>query len=238
MKHIKLSLILALFAVIVTSCSSDDDVIFGPKEYVDLGLPSGTLWATCNIGATEPEDMGQLFAWGEVVPKKIGPIEGEEEGGHIVDADGYYVDLKESYKWWNEGFTKYSGMYYNSMMADDCQDYVAILESCDDAATVNWGKDWKTPTPEQWKELISNCVVYAYGNSICYRAKNGNTIEFPVYWKYNPCTSGMNQTSYWTNELDSSTKDCVIIYTQDFSKMKIARDHRWNTCLIRPVRNK
>jgi len=41
------------------------------KEYVDLGLPSGTLWATCNIGATKPEESGFYFAWGETMPKKI-----------------------------------------------------------------------------------------------------------------------------------------------------------------------
>lgn len=41
------------------------------KEYVDLGLPSGTLWRTCNIGATKPEESGSYFAWGETVPKNI-----------------------------------------------------------------------------------------------------------------------------------------------------------------------
>ena len=38
-------------------------------EYVDLGLPSGTLWATCNVGADKPEDFGDYFAWGETTPK-------------------------------------------------------------------------------------------------------------------------------------------------------------------------
>ena len=41
------------------------------KEYVDLGLPSGTLWATCNIGATKPEESGSYFAWGKLVLKRI-----------------------------------------------------------------------------------------------------------------------------------------------------------------------
>ena len=39
-------------------------------EYVDLGLPSGTLWATCNVGANSPEEFGYFFAWGETQPKE------------------------------------------------------------------------------------------------------------------------------------------------------------------------
>ena len=40
-------------------------------EYVDLGLPSGTLWATCNVGADTPEGYGDYFAWGETEPKEV-----------------------------------------------------------------------------------------------------------------------------------------------------------------------
>lgn len=45
------------------SCSKED------HDYVDLGLPSGTLWATCNVGASRPEEYGDYFAWGETEPK-------------------------------------------------------------------------------------------------------------------------------------------------------------------------
>ena len=40
-------------------------------DYVDLGLPSGTLWAICNVGADKPEDYGDYFAWGETTPKEL-----------------------------------------------------------------------------------------------------------------------------------------------------------------------
>ena len=40
-------------------------------QFVDLGLPSGTLWATCNVGAIRPEDFGNYYAWGEIAPKSI-----------------------------------------------------------------------------------------------------------------------------------------------------------------------
>ena len=39
-------------------------------EYVDLGLPSGKLWATCNIGASSSEENGSYFAWAETEPKE------------------------------------------------------------------------------------------------------------------------------------------------------------------------
>jgi len=71
MKKILLLMAIALPFVLI-SCSDDKDEPENPKEHewVDLGLPSGTLWATCNIGANRPEEYGDYFAWGEVSPKK------------------------------------------------------------------------------------------------------------------------------------------------------------------------
>lgn len=55
----------------VTSSNSDGaDGVIGGHEYVDLGLPSGTLWATYNVGATSPYEKGDYFAWGEVEPRE------------------------------------------------------------------------------------------------------------------------------------------------------------------------
>ncbi len=105
--------------------------------YVDLGLPSGTLWATYNVGATAPEEYGDYFAWGE-------------------------TQSKEAYDWSNEGDYKYGirdtsdkpdgGMTkYNSI------DNLRTLESSDDAASVNWGSDWRTPTKADFDELLEAC---------------------------------------------------------------------------------
>lgn len=49
---------------------SEPDGVIGGHEYVDLGLPSGTLWATYNVGATSPYEKGQYFAWGETDPRE------------------------------------------------------------------------------------------------------------------------------------------------------------------------
>ena len=69
----KILLLMAIVAVplVFISCGDDKDEPAAPDghQYVDLGLPSGTLWATCNIGANSPEEYGDYFAWGETVPK-------------------------------------------------------------------------------------------------------------------------------------------------------------------------
>ena len=117
------------------SCSSDDDDDNKNKndkdnhEYVDLGLPSGTLWATCNVGASKPEEYGDYFAWGETKTKET--YQGE------------------NYKWVNgDLFTKYctNSLYGNV-------DNLLELLPEDDAATANWGNNWCTPSKDQFDEL-------------------------------------------------------------------------------------
>ncbi len=113
-------------------------------EYIDLGLPSGTLWATCNIGAENPEDYGLYFAWGETT-------------GYTQDtSDGHSFNWA-SYKWCNgsnDTQTKYcyDGRYGNNGFTDT----LAELEPEDDAAYVNWGSGWRTPSKEQFDELINS----------------------------------------------------------------------------------
>ena len=105
-------------------------------EYVDLGLPSGTLWATCNVGATKPEDYGDYFAWGEIEPKT--------------------EYSWETYKWCNGSndiLTKYN---YNSNRGT--VDNKMALDISDDAAHTIWKGNWRIPTKEQFKELLDNCT--------------------------------------------------------------------------------
>lgn len=107
--------------------------------FVDLGLPSGTLWATCNVGADTPEGYGDYFAWGETSPKTA-----------------YFWS---TYKYCNGGeglntLTKYCSK--PSCGYNGFTDNLTMLQSGDDAATVNWGNGWSTPTEEQWLELEEN----------------------------------------------------------------------------------
>ena len=104
-------------------------------DYVDLGLPSGTMWAAYNVGATKPEEYGGYYAWGET----------EEKEDYSW----------ETYKWCNGSsntITKYcTNDGYGTV------DGKITLDPEDDVAHVKWGGDWRMPTEAEQAELRSNC---------------------------------------------------------------------------------
>lgn len=132
--------------------------------YVDLGLPSGTLWATYNVGANAPEDYGDYFAWGEIVPK---------------DCCG----MNNYQHWINDNrLTKYnnnSNYGYNGFT-----DTLTTLLPEDDAATTNWGAGWRTPTMGEWQELLDNTTTtWTTSNGVygrLFTATNGETLFMPA----------------------------------------------------------
>ena len=134
--------------------------------YVDLGLPSGTLWATCNVGADAPEKYGYYFAWGETQPK-----------------DTYNWDTYQYRIGGDDGeLTKYcnnSNYGYNGFTDD-----LTTLLPEDDAATANWGSDWRMPTKEEWEELYNNTThTWTTQNGVSGRlftASNGNSLFLPA----------------------------------------------------------
>lgn len=104
----------------------------GQHEYIDLGLPSGTLWATENIKDVNGNEL--YFAWGETQ-------------GYTAEQVGKDKNFTwDDYKFGNEDALE----KYNST------DKLTVLEIGDDAATANWGKEWKMPTEEQFQELLDN----------------------------------------------------------------------------------
>lgn len=125
-------------------------------EYVDLGLPSGTLWATCNVGASSPEEYGDYFAWGETVP-----YGGEDQSNAMNYA--YAGTYTKTYYYWDtykycngsqSTLTKYcnnSSYGYNGFT-----DNLTEMTTDDDAATANWGSGWRMPSYEQFTELINS----------------------------------------------------------------------------------
>ena len=106
-------------------------------DYIDLGLPSGTLWAACNVGATKPSDYGLYFQWGDTVgytADQVGTGEGQKK--FASDESDYKFGVFPNYsKYTTKG---------------------ATLELEDDAAHVNMGGDWHIPTPTQFQELLEN----------------------------------------------------------------------------------
>ena len=154
-------------------------------EWVDLGLPSGTLWATCNVGANSPEEYGDHFAWGETEPKD--------------------VYSWETYKWCYG--TSDSMMKYCTNSSYGFIDDKTELEPEDDAATVNWGEKWRTPTNEQIKELINKCTwtwtTLNGVNGYLIVGPNDNTLFLPAAgdchneWLYATGTEGY----YWSRTI-------------------------------------
>ena len=126
------------------------------SEAIDLGL--SVKWAPWNLGASQPSDYGEYFAWGEVVPKI------DESGNYLsYDWDTYYWMAEGKSDWTN--ITKYQAE--DSQYAGDWYDHAnnfigdgkTTLESSDDAATANWGGKWRMPTQTEFDELSNsdNC---------------------------------------------------------------------------------
>lgn len=141
---------------------------------VDLGLPSGTLWASCNLGGVNPWDYGDYYAWGETVLHYNGSsFTGDYAEGFTWNTYSYavnnYINL-----------TKYcSSAAYGKAGYTDA---LTKLELSDDAAQAVWGDDWVIPTYEQWSELGKNCYwewTDSYKNKgrkgyIVYKAKDNS----------------------------------------------------------------
>ena len=169
-----------LMMVFAVSCQKPDEPNNGGNddgndvnghEYVDLGLPSGTLWATCNIGADTPEGYGSYFAWGETEPKDI-------------------------YDWKSYKYGRFFNERYqlNKYCTDSCYgingfvDNLPVLEPDDDVARVCWGEGWCMPTIGEWEELFLNTTgEWTKLNDVkgwrC-TASNGNSLFLPAagYW--------------------------------------------------------
>ena len=141
----------------------------GGYEYVDLGLPSGLLWAAYNIGSNNPEGFGDYFAWGET----------EEKG--IYEVANYKFSAEGSDEF-HPQLTKYCNIpsYGYNGYTDD----LTILQPEDDAATANWGNGWRMPTKEEWEELFNNTTPIWTSqnnvNGILLTATNGVSLFLPA----------------------------------------------------------
>ena len=181
-------------------------------EYVDLGLPSGLLWATCNIGANAPEEYGDYFAWGETTPKSV------------YDWDNYQF-------WDGNNLTKYNE-----------SDGLTTLLPEDDAAVANWGNGWRIPTLAEWQELIVNTTgirTQLNGESgYLFTASNGNTLFIPAAGDlWDP--SGENYDAGWGSVYwSSSLFDQWTSYSTRFVEDDIGMTFwsRTTGLPVRPVR--
>lgn len=131
------------------------------------------MWASCNVGATKPEEYGDYFAYGETLCKD------EYNWETYKYCNGFdEIDAPES----NNHLTKYCNKAQNGH--NGFFDNRTTLEPCDDAATANLGGDARTPTLNNWRELLDNCTsIWSKQNGVHGRkftGPNGNSIFLPA----------------------------------------------------------
>lgn len=189
-------------------------------EYVDLGL--SVKWATCNVGASKPEEYGDYFAWGEVMPKE----------------EGYPYDWN-TYKYCNGSASGINKYYYNGV-----SDYIE-LEISDDAAYVNWGGKWRMPTQKEMQELRDNCSFIwmyeegVYGVKVTSK-KNNKSIFLPAAgYCYNTSKSGMESYCYyWSSSIYYSYNgddEAYFMWISEDSSPSMMEKYRYYGMPIRPV---
>ncbi|MBO7302217.1 MAG: hypothetical protein J6U58_05865, partial [Bacteroidaceae bacterium] len=179
-------------------------------ESVDLGLPSGVKWATCNVGASKPEEYGGYYAWGEIEEK-----------------DDYNWS---TYKWCNGSYDNITKYYVNFGLGD--ADNKTVLEPEDDVAHVLWGDDWRMPTRAEQDELLTKCTwTWTALNGVNgYRVTgpNGNSIFLPV------TRTGNTEQGYWSSTLASDSFAACCLYLWEGVYDNSAHD-RYSAFAVRPV---
>ena len=190
--------------------------------YVDLGLPSGLLWATCNIGATSPEDYGDYYAWGETTTKS-----------------DYSWSTYQHCNGSNTTLTKYctNADYGNNGFVDN----QTTLFPEDDAATANWGGTWRMPTKEEWEELFNNTTwtwtTQNGVNGLLFTASNGNSLFLPAAgYRSNSSLNGAGSYGdYWSSSLGTDTPGLAWGFDFDSFNYNVGYYYRRYGFTVRPV---
>ncbi len=201
--------------------------IFNGHEYVDLGLPSGTLWATCNVGANNPEDYGNYYAWGETSTKSTYDYE-----NYRYSTDTWYYGTK---------LTKYCGVagFGNNGFTDN----LTALQSGDDPATASWGSGWQTPSEAQWDELLANTTnewTTRSGKAGCLftSKKNGQTLFLPASGGRCEFGEAGSYGYYWSRSLNTDNPYNAWYFGFLSNDCYMGHFDRSNGFTVRPVRQK
>ncbi len=191
-------------------------------EYVDLGLPSGTKWATMNIGAERPEDFGTYFAWGETSPKTVYDWES------YIYADGDSDSDPQLTKYCND-----SGLGITDALTE--------LETGDDAATAILGSNWRMPTYDEVIELRDYCEhVFTTQNGVAgtlVTGPNNQSIFIPAAAGryYNNLILSEGTGSYWSSSLDTDDPTKAQGLSLGSDGFGTITSHRYFGLPIRPV---
>lgn len=201
---------------------------YNGHKFVDLGLPSGTMWATCNIGATEPTGYGDYFAWGETEPyyNSLSPL-------------AWNPGKSEGYKW--DSYFDVNGFTFDKYYNDGG---LTVLDAGEnDAARSTWGGSWRMPDASQFEELVDvdNCEYEIVNENSVFgiqftSKKNGNKLFLPLASHFDLTDLPMvgNVGAYWTRNLsgDDSRGISFIVNIMSASNINIVR---YDGLSVRPV---
>lgn len=204
----------------------------GDPTAIDLGLPSGTLWRSMNLGASAPEEAGLYFQWGDIQGWRADQV-GTGEGKKYFDS--YWTD----YKFTEDGgetFTKYN-----------TTDGKTTLDASDDAAVAMLGGSWTMPTKAQFEELINSEYTtttwtrYNDVNGFLITSKsNGNSIFLPAAGEAG--NGNINNLGfigfYWSSSRRSvNDEDGAWRLKLSSSETRLGSVGRWLGYSVRPVQN-
>lgn len=197
----------------------EDNGKFG--EYVDLGLPSGLLWASCNLGAKNILDVGKYYSWG--------------------DTQGYTLEevlnlAKEGTELFNEDLSNYVHASYNETTSlYEYDNYPADqLEKNDDAISLEKGKNWRIPSVDEIRELVANTELiddlnsltnfekdfYENERGIIFVSKNnGNKIIFPFtsYIKDGSLRENYNHVLFWSRSINEENEGQSWLFNSNYA---------------------
>lgn len=206
-------------------------------RFVDLGLPSGTLWATCNLGSDSIDDPGLFFQWGD--------IEGYYyKDGQILDQYGKPSDKifdYAHYKWY-DGTTNYrsgthEGLIKYYVLEDEDGEYIYKQTSLqpEDNAAIQYNPLFSFPSGKQVKELLQGCnrtfVTLNNQNLVCFESiYNGNKLYAPIVQNIGDSYTGISDCCFWVQQLDPEYQGSCLVYkfseggpTNSVSQIRIDR---------------
>ena len=242
MKTTKIFAALCCVAALFAACEKNNvEPTAGTEnvhDYVDLGLPSGLKWATCNVGASTPKGYGDYFAWGETESKQTYSWKNYKWATTTYDAANNEWDLETITKY----YVKYND-YYGDYESD-----ASVLTPEDDAAHAAWEGSWRLPTVEEWEELRSNCTwTWTTRNNVNgfeVKGTNGNSIFLPAAGsRENGDFYGANDYGcYWSSSLSTSNyySESTSAYCMEFDPYGVdvnSYTSRNNGCSVRAVCN-
>ena len=209
---------LMLMTAVVYPAESMNAQTHKGHDYVDLGLPSGTLWATCNVGASQPEGFGNYYSWGETRTKTVYGWENYKQSNGANKLTKYCTDSQYG----NNSFT----------------DRLTNLQTSDDPAA-SWGNGWHSPTKAQWEELLNNTTnswtTRRGVQGFLFTARNGRQLFLPAAGCRNNSELISPGGHYWSSSLYIDTPVYAWEFVFDSSDSFVAANYRYNGLSVRPV---